>query len=319
MFWIKLKIQNLFSNYIAKRKTEKILEEVKDTSKVNIFLSLLFKALVLITFGFIIFVPFYIMVIIAVAPDSQANDVLPIVYPKSVNVDSFNRALSDDYWPALGWTTLITFVSVIVKIFFSATFGYAFSLKKWRFKKLSWIFFLSILILPEVALLIGQYRTIIILEWEREPVWLALALMMPFAASVFSGYMFRNAFEAIPDRIKEASMVDGCSGIKYFFKIALPMITPTIWTVGILTAFAAWNSFLWPLLLLLGKDSPIKLINIYLLDVGINPDHDSPIGTFKNVKMAGAILAILPMFIAYFLFRKRILNAISRQGSTIKG
>ncbi|WP_033160875.1 carbohydrate ABC transporter permease [[Mycoplasma] collis] len=318
MFWIKLKIQNSFSNYIKKKKTEKILEEVKNTSKVNIIAAILFKLLVLLTFGFIILIPFYIMIVLSISPDDQANDVYPVIIPNSINFSAFSRAIQEDYWKSLGWTFLITVISVIVKIFFSSTFGYAFSIRKWRFKKLTWLFFLSVLILPEVALLIGQYRTIIILQWEKEPTFLALALMMPFAASVFSGYMYRNAFEAIPDRIKEASMVDGCSGIKYFFKIALPMVSPTTWTVGILTAFAAWNSFLWPLLLL-GKDSSIKLINIYLLDVGINPDNDSPIQVFKNVKMAGAIMAILPMFIAYFLFRKRILNAISRQGSTIKG
>lgn len=51
--------------------------------------------------------------------------------------------------------------------------------------------------------------------------------------------MFRNAFEAIPDRTKEAAMVDGSSSLGYFFRIALPMIQPTTLTVVILTAFAS--------------------------------------------------------------------------------
>ncbi|MBY7704853.1 hypothetical protein JIY74_32290 [Vibrio harveyi] len=54
--------------------------------------------------------------------------------------------------------------------------------------------------------------------------------------------------------------------------------------------------------------------------MGRNPAEDEgQIPFLKNIRMAGAILAILPMFIIYFGFRKRILNAISKQGSTIKG
>ncbi|MBN3534888.1 carbohydrate ABC transporter permease [Mycoplasma procyoni] len=315
-----MKIKNIRANKYLKKRSQEISSQIKDTTLLKSFLSLSWKLIVLFFFGLLIIFPFYFMIVFALAPDKQANESFGelVLYPKEIRWDNFTRALQEGYWQALGWTALITFVSVVLKLFFSATFGYAFSLKKWRFKKASWLIFLSILILPEVALLIGQYRVVIILEWTSKPIPLAISLLMPFAASVFSGFMFRNAFEAIPDRIKEASMVDGCSGTKYFFKVALPMVTPTIWTVGILTAFAAWNSLLWPLLLL-GKDSPVVLINIYLLDIGVNPDENSPIKVFKNVKMAGAILAILPMFIAYFLFRKRILNAISRQGSTIKG
>ncbi|UWD34178.1 carbohydrate ABC transporter permease [Mesomycoplasma molare] len=320
MFWIQLKLQNFLSNKYAKSRIEKISTEVRDISFLKSFLSIFWKMLVLLVFGVIIIFPFYFMVVIAFAPNDQANGRVNevLLWPESWEWNNFLLALNDGYWSALWWTTLTTFVSVIVKLFFSTTFGYAFSIKKWKYKKASWLFFLSILILPEIALFIGQYRAIILLEWERNTLLLAVSLIMPFAASVFSGFMFRNAFEAIPDRIKEASMIDGCTGINFFFKVALPMVTPTIWTVGILTAFAAWNSLLWPLLLL-GKDSPVTLINIYLLDVGHNPDIESPIKVLKNVKLAGSILAIIPMFIAYFSFRKRILNAISRQGSTIKG
>ncbi|WP_436358787.1 carbohydrate ABC transporter permease [Mycoplasma sp. 480] len=315
-----LKLQNWISNKISQRKIEKISSEVRNISLWKSILSLSVKLLILLVFGVIIIFPFYFMLVFALAPDDQANERVNeiVLFPEKFQWDNFSRALNDGYWEALGWSLLVTFVSVIVKLFFSATFGYAFSLKKWKFKKLSWLFFLSILILPEVALFIGQYKTIITLKWETNAFWLSISLIMPYAASVFSGFMFRNAFEDIPDRIKEAAMVDGCTGINFFFKVAIPMVTPTIWTVGILTAFAAWNSLLWPLLIL-GKDSPVQLINIYLLDVGVNPDPDDPIKLFKNVKLAGAILAILPMFITYFLFRRKILNAISRQGSTIKG
>jgi|GEM_PF-5102905 sn-glycerol-3-phosphate transport system permease len=62
---------------------------------------------------------------------------------------------------------------------------------------------------------------------------------IPFVASIFNALMFRNAFEAIPGRIKEVAMVDGAVGWRYLFKIAIPMVVPTILTVVILTALAS--------------------------------------------------------------------------------
>ncbi|VEU65674.1 glycerol-3-phosphate transporter membrane protein [Mesomycoplasma conjunctivae] len=318
MFITKLKIRKHFSDLKAKKISETITSQVRDTTIWSSIFSLISKFLVLFIFGIFIIFPFYFMLVYALAPEEQILDGRTAIYwPKYFDFSNFAKAAQEGYFEALGWTVLVTLISVVAKIFFSMTFGYAFSLKKWKFKKLSWVIFLSILVLPETALLTGQYRIMVLLQWNIGPQTI-LALTAPFVASVFSGFMFRNAFEDIPDRIKEASMVDGCSNVKYFFKVAIPMVTPTIWTVGILTAFAAWNSTLWPLLILQGTKT--STLNIWLLNVGKAGEEDQVAsGFFKNIRMAGAILTILPMFIIYFGFRKRILKAISRQGSTVKG
>jgi probable ABC transporter permease protein MG189 len=83
-----------------------------------------------------------------------------------------------------------------------------------------------LLVLPEVALLAGQYSIVSKLNWLQGP-QRVLALAMPFAASVFSGFMYRNAFEAIPNSVRESAMLDGASGFKFFTQIALPMVKPT--------------------------------------------------------------------------------------------
>ena len=167
---------------------------------------------------------------------------------------------------------------------------------------------------PEVALLVGQYQIVVIFNFQTG-YRVIIALILPFIASVFSAYMYRNAFEAIPFRTKEAAFVDGASNLKYFLKVAFPMVSPTTWTVAILTGFAAWNSYMWPALLLSGQD--MDVINTWLFKTGRSEGADSRI--MMNVRMAAAIIAIVPMFIVYFLFRSRIMKAISRQGSAIKG
>ncbi|WP_337899375.1 carbohydrate ABC transporter permease [Mesomycoplasma ovipneumoniae] len=321
MFIIKLKILKYISDKKTAKLTESINSQVRNKNITSAISSFLLKFIVLFFFGILIVFPFYFMLVYSLSPEEQILDTrIPVYWPNHFAWDNFVKAAQSGYFAALGITILVTLISVVAKVFFSMTFGYAFSLRKWKFKQASWVAFLSILVLPETALLIGQYRIMVMLGWN-DGFQSIFALTSPFVASVFSGFMFRNAFEEIPDRIKEASMVDGCSGIRYFFKVATPMISPTIWTVGILTAFSAWNSTLWPLLILQSNSADLTTLNTWLLQkVGVADETAQiPGGYFKNIRMAGAILTILPMFIAYFVFRKRIMSAVSRQGSTVKG
>ncbi|WP_350266903.1 carbohydrate ABC transporter permease [Mycoplasmoides gallisepticum] len=325
MFALKLKFKNWISNLKIKKNYERVSLEIKDTTWRSIILGFIFKSLILLFFGMIIIFPFYFMIVVALAPDAQVLDQRkPILWPDSFNFVNFARVLREvDYWYALLVTSFITALSVILRLFFTMTFGYAFSLKNWKFKRAFWLLYLSILILPESALLIGQFRTITLLQWnDRADPKILISLVTPYVASIFSGYMFKNAFEAIPGRIKESALIDGCSGAKYFFKVAVPLVKPTIWTVTILTSFASWNSYLWPLLLLDSQSKVFNVINLWVIRQGIDPNSD-PSGQqiiLTNLRMAATIVAIVPMFIVYFIFRKRIMTSVGRRGNnTIKG
>lgn len=94
------------------------------------------------------------------------------------------------------------------------------------------------MLLPEVALLVGQYQIIVNIKWKQNNGVLA-AMFLPFVVSTFSAFMYRNAFDAIPNQTKEAAMIDGVGSFPFFFKVALPMAKATTLTVIILTAFAA--------------------------------------------------------------------------------
>ncbi|UIF66784.1 carbohydrate ABC transporter permease [Mesomycoplasma hyopneumoniae] len=321
MFILRLKIRKFISDRKTARVIENINSQVKNDNLISAIFNFIFKFIVLFVFGIFIIFPFYFMFVYALAPEDQILDTrLPVFWPNQFTWDNFTKAAQSGYFKALGITASVSLIAVVGKVFFSMTFGYAFSLRKWRFKQLSWAIFLSILVLPETALIIGQYRIMVMLGWN-DGFQSIFALTAPFIASVFSGLMFRQAFEEIPDRIKEASMVDGCSRIRYFFKVAIPMVSPTIWTVGILTALAAWNATSWPLVILQSNSANVQTLNIWLLQkVGVADETmQVPGGYFKNIRMAGALLAVLPMFIVYFVFRSRIMKAVSRQGSTVKG
>lgn len=322
----RLKARHSSQKRYLKSRQEEMAKPIEDTKPLPIILSWAYKILILVFFGLILIFPFYFMINESLLnqnwQDTWSRDSI-IWYPHDLNSNkialywsNFKKALESGYGKAILFTAAITALSVVLRIFFSVTFGYAFAIKKWTGKNQWWGFFLMLLVLPEVALLAGQYSIVSKLNWLQGP-QRVLALAMPFAASVFSGFMYRNAFEAIPNSVRESAMLDGASGFKFFTQIALPMVKPTTWTVAILTAFASWNSYTWPLVVL-GKNwkGAWTVMNIWLRDTGKDPIDDR---VYVNIRMAATILAILPMMIVYFVLRKRIMNAISRQGKATKG
>ncbi|TCG12047.1 carbohydrate ABC transporter permease [Mycoplasma marinum] len=316
MFRIKLKLKIIINKLNLSKKAEKTSAMAGHQSITSVILGMLVKWIIIAFFGAIVLFPFYYMLSYALMSDTEVADTLHVhLAPKKPMWENFGRAFESGYWKAVWFTLAVTTLSIVIKLFVTMLAGYAFSLPKWRGKKILWLLFLSLMMLPEVALLTGQLKIMVDFGWDYGK-QVILALVVPFAASVFSAIMFRNAFLAIPSRIKEASLVDGANGAKYFWKVAVPMISPTIWTVGILTAFAAWNSYLWPSLLLAGQED--QVINTWVFTTGF-PKTGTDTRILANVRMAAAILAILPMFITYFVMRGRIMRAISRQGSAIKG
>ncbi|TKA59331.1 ABC transporter permease protein [Mycoplasmopsis bovis 8790] len=327
MFGTKLRIRQWWSNIKLRKNKETTANQVRDNSIASLVTWSFLKIAILVFFAAIVLFPFFYMLTISFMPKSQAEELQShfSFWPKSWEWQNYVEAAkgsdnSKGYWYAFWLTFANVIFSIVLKIFVTMLCGYAFSLKKWRGKEIMWGFFISLLVLPEVALLFGQYKVVISLDNQFDVLKSfmgAIAMIaLPFVASIFNALMFRNAFEAIPGRIKEVAMVDGAVGAKYLFKVAMPMVQPTTLTIIILTTLASWNSYLWPALLFTGKG--YEIMSVWLFEVG-REDIDNVTRIHQNIKMAGAVLVILPMFVFYFVFRKRIMASISRQGSAIKG
>ncbi|MBN4083231.1 carbohydrate ABC transporter permease [Mycoplasma sp. CSL10137] len=346
MFEWKLKLQKRLIKSKIKRNQEKVTSEVVDKNLSTVILSGLSKLLLLSFFGVLILFPFILMISISFMTDDEALKLqtefrfLPSftegrTYFVNTNADTaggfsiapwatvvantYKRAFTSGFWSSAGFTFLNVLISVTLKVIITFLMGYAFSLRNWKGKNIIWFFALALLVLPEVALLSGQYTVVVKTNLKSNLLTMLLGISLPFVASVFNTVMYKNAFEAIPGRIKEVSLVDGASGFKYLFKVAFPMVVPTTLTIVILTALASWNSYLWPSIIA-SDFKEAQVISVWLFKAGIDPnDPDSTQNVQQNIRLAASVIVILPMFIIYLIFRKRIMSAISRQGSTIKG
>ncbi|WP_025755620.1 carbohydrate ABC transporter permease [Mycoplasmopsis cricetuli] len=342
MFELKLKIHQYFNNKKLNKNQQKVSSQVRESKISSVVLSGIVKLFILCFFGVVVAFPFIYMILVSFMNDGEAEslkssfNLVPsfssgksyfagkgfVFEPYWTNIvqNTYNRAITNGYWSSFALTLANVFVSVFFKVFITSLMGYAFSLKNWKGKKIVWFIALALLVLPEVALLSGQYGVILKTKLYRTFILFVLAIALPFSASVFNTVMYKNAFEAIPGRIKEVSLVDGATGPKYFFKIALPMVIPTTLTIVILTSLASWNAYLWPSIISTIGDTKFDVISVWLFRAGINPDDpESAANVAVNVKLAASLLVILPMFGIYLIARKWIMRAVSRQGSTIKG
>ncbi len=280
-----------------------------------------FKVFVLLFFGAIVLFPFYYMISGSLMSYSEINhngsSTLvdhPILVPSDPNIDNYHQAFAEGYWAAFAFSTTVMIMQIILKIVVCILLGYAFGRYEFRFKRTLWAFFMLTLMIPEVAIMSGQFWTSVNIVGIHNSLGLMLSIGGPFIASIFTAYLFRNGFEAIDDSIKEAAFIDGISGVRFFFAIAVPMVAPIIWTQVILTALASWNSYMWPSLLL--STSDIKTIPLWLFNVGTQDSMGNSY-IMMNVRLAGSVLAVAPTLVFYLIFRKRINVTVS--GSANKG
>jgi raffinose/stachyose/melibiose transport system permease protein len=122
--------------------------------------------------------------------------------------------------------------------------------------------------------------------------------------------MFCGFVKGIPLEIEEAATIDGCSPPTVFFRIVLPLMQPTLISVGILEVMWIWNDFLLPYLVL----DRTKYTTVPILIQGMKgSDGRVDMGAI----MACLVLAIIPVIIFYFSLQKYIIKGVA--AGAVKG
>jgi len=183
--------------------------------------------------------------------------------------------------------------------------GYA--LAKFRFKgrKLILSFVVALMVMPMEAILLPMYIEMSQLGWVNS----MPALVVPSIAKCFSIYMFYNFFKDIPDDLLEAASIDGSSPIRTFFSIVMPISKTVYATVFILDFVAHWNDFMWPFLIMTGKENRTIQLAVQSF-FGTQPVHYSAI-------MASLVLSAIPMIVMFVFMQKYYVEGIASSG--IKG
>ena len=241
----------------------------------------------------------YIMPILIVLINSFKNKVFKLPTKQTwVGIDNFLSAIDKyELLSAVGWTVFITVGSVLVILVCTSMCAWYITRVNSKFTKLLYLLCVFSMVVP-VADRTGL----------RTP-WGIIIIYLGFGAGL-AVFMFCGFVKSIPLEIEEAAMIDGCTPLRTFFSVVLPIMKPTYISVGILETMWIWNDFLLPYLVLdLNKYKTISIAIQYMK------------GSYGRVDMgavmAALILAVIPVVIFYLACQKHIIKGVA--AGAVKG
>lgn len=240
-------------------------------------------------------------------PDDIINSMGTIAWwPHPFTFENFRTDLTKaEEFPIWRWTGNSVFISLAVTVLVvtvDALAAYAYSRLKWRGRDQVFAVLVATMLVPGQVLLIPSYLLIRELHWFDT----YLALIVPAGAGAFGVFLLRQFFMAIPVELEEAARLDGCGPWGIFWHVILPLSKPALAALAIFTFMGAWNAFEGPLIF---TDSML----MRTLPIGITI-FQGRYSTEYGPMMAAAVLAAVPVLIAFLLFQKHIIKGISLTG-----
>lgn len=174
-------------------------------------------------------------------------------------------------WRAMYNSMRNAVLSTVLSLLVSSIAGYGFEIfhDKWKDRLMNLIL-LSMLI-PGISTIIPLYK--MVASWKLLNTWVGFVL--PGIASVFLIMLFRQSARSFPYEVIESARMDGLSELGVFFRMFVPMMAPTYVAALTISFMNAWNSYLWPSIIMMSNDSttmPLLLANLmsgYTQDYGM--------------------------------------------------
>ena len=160
----------------------------------------------------------------------------------------------------------------------------------------------QLMIMPEV-LLVENYRTLSKLGLLDTTVGIAL----PYLASAFGIFLFRQTFKSIPKELEEAARLEGANGLQILWHLFVPLAKPTYVAYGLVTVSYHWNNFLWPLVV-------TNSVETRPITVGLQVFATIEQGIDWSMVTAATVLSVAPLVVAFLLFQRQFVQSFMRAG-----
>lgn len=265
---------------------------------------------ILLLFGIAWAVP--VIIIIATAFRSETNIVTGtnLFLPEQWTLENFKNILFENsQTPVIRWffnSLVVSTGTTILVVLVSSMSAYAFSRLKFKGREFLFWILMGAIMIPGIMNLSSNYKIVATLGWLNTP----LAMIIPAGSGVFSIFLIRQFMLGIPEEIDEAAKIDGANAFQIFWRIILPLSKPVLIVVSLFTFSAAWNDFLWPMIV------TTEMQNL-TLTAGLRQAQTSLFTQYGKLAATATISAI-PVIILFFLVRKHLLKGVAIS-SGVKG
>ena len=222
--------------------------------------------------------------------------------------ENYANAINDyGFLKAVLWTLVITVGSVVVILICTSMFAWFITRVSNRTTKALYTLCVFSMVVPFQMVMFTL--SLVTDRLRLNTPWGLVIIYLGFGAGL-AVFMFCGFVKSIPLEIEEAAMIDGCSPLRTFFSVVLPIMKPTYISVGILETMWIWNDFLLPYLTLdLNKFSTISIV--------IQRMQGSYGRVDMGAIMAALVLAVIPIVVFYLSCQKYIIKGVA--AGAVKG
>ena len=270
--------------------------------------------------GITMILPFLWMVSTSLKPEDQIFRFPPVWIPRTWEWGNYTEAMQAANFGRYFINTVIYAGAVTMSnLLLCSMAAYAFARLRFRGREVLFILVLGTMMIPAQVTMVPVF--IMLKNWPLfgGNDWLGSGghgllnsypgLVLPSAVGAFGIFLLRQFFMTLPRELEDAARIDGCSEAGIYWRIILPLSRPALATLGIFTFTAAWNEFLWPLLIT-SKDS------MKTLQVGLQV-FQTQYTTNWDLLMAGTVVVTIPVLILFLVGQRYFTKGIALSG--IKG
>ena len=262
--------------------------------------------IVLILIAVIMVVPFLWMLSTSLKTQYDAVKIPPVWIPDPPRWENYVKLFTEQPMFQFMLNTIkIVFFVVVGQLFFSSLAAYSFARISFKGRNVVFFFYIATLMVPGQVTMIPTYLMFAKAGLTDNH----LALILPAFFSAFGVFLLRQFFMSLPRELEEAAEIDGCNPFMTYWRIMLPLVVPAMLTLGVFTLMNTWNDYMGPLIYL---SSPEK----YTMTLGI-AYFKGVYTTQWNLVMAGSIVSVVPILIAYLCAQKYFIEGIAFSG--VKG
>ena len=215
-------------------------------------------------------------------------------------IENYTRALTAAPLPRFMLNGVIVCGAIIaLQLLICAPCAYALAKLKFAGRDSLFALVLVALLIPHQVLTLPLF----VLCYEVGILDTYAGLILPFIVSPFGIFLLRQFFKAIPDDVIHAARLDGVSELGIVWRIMMPMALPAAIAFAIFSAVSHWNALLWPLIV-------VQSESLMPPAQGIVAFHNNEVGVEYGPLMAGAVIVVAPLVIAFLFAQHRFIDGL---------
>jgi arabinosaccharide transport system permease protein len=269
------------------------------------------RTLFLLIIAIAILTPLYSLLLASLRPSRDLirfGITLQTLVPKGLNLDNFIYLFTGErvwygYW--FRNSVYISALQTVISCYLSSLVAYGLSVYRFKGRGITFGAVLFLLMVPLQILILPLYKLMIGMHLMNT----VIGVILPFAVSPFAVFFFFQYLRGVSRDFIDAGRVDGVGEFGIFMRIIMPIMKPALGAMVIFQSLQAWNSYLWPLIVL--RDN-LK----FTIPIGLN-SLLTPYGNNYDVLISGAVVATVPIVVVFVFFQKYFIAGLSAGG--VKG